>query len=119
MTSFHDPARPRLGPADGAPCWLDSPQALPALTILPVPATEHLHSFVLLALPAWRVLVMVCRDGGARWAETTVTHEALATLLLDWEASPEGALRKWFLVEPPDASGAATIAVGGLDELDL
>ena len=63
---------------------------------------------------------MVTRGGlGSRWTETTVTHQDLATLLLDWEASPEAALRQWFHVEPPDDSGAATIAVGGLDELDL
>jgi hypothetical protein len=71
---------------------------------------------VLITEPRYSVLIMVGSHRGSSWAiRDNTTPAELATILADWAAGPEEALRAWFGREPP---GPADARVEVVDEAD-
>lgn len=88
---YHDPDRPHL--PNGNPCWLSAPSvALPGLYI--EPAASDMDNNLKL------VSIGVVIDGS--WCYNETIMEALLELFDDWANDPEGALRRWFKIEPPE-----------------
>lgn len=98
MTPFHHPSRVQM--ASGHPCWLGLRAVLPDMGLRPTsPAlranvsVQYFTAFIMVptAEPdgTW--------DGAFGWEyRDDLTSQKIGQLMLDWEASPEEALRVWF-----------------------
>lgn len=98
MTSFHDPARPRLG--NGLPTWIGGQVALPDLHLVPAEQAEGQDGQV---EPKW--LAEIILDGAWVQCLMVLGKEALWEMLSQWEQDPEMTLKVWFGRNPPQGRG--------------
>lgn len=83
---YYDPLRQRL--TNGRPCWESQPNvALPGLYVTPCEGEGEMFDVELVV------------DGS--WVGKKLFGEQISWLARAWRDDPEGALKEWFEIEPP------------------